>query len=397
MNIYLNPVGGVAGDMFVASVLDAFPDLEVDLFKAIDTLGLPENVSLRLDQYKDHGLGGKTFIIEEPRLNNSPRRLPELIAYIESSPLEHGVMHIAKKIFFLLAEAESEVHKLPRDSVTFHEVGEWDSILDILCASFLIYRLNADWFLDELPMGGGRISSAHGNIPVPAPATAALLRGYDFYDDGVVGERVTPTGAAIVKFLVDPKKRRPSQGKLISSGVGFGTKKFKNFANILRTLVFQPTNYDSGQEKDTVTKIEFEVDDQSPELLALGLGKIQNEPAVLDLMQSSVYGKKGRLAKRIQILCDACHMDKVINKCFDETSTVGVRYQLMDRRILKRYVKRVELNDMVFRVKLVNRNGRTTGKVEADDLNRLSGDHVEREILARRVIALALEDEDITK
>ena len=126
------------------------------------------------------------------------------------------------------------MHKIDMESISFHELGEWDSIIDIVGASILINNLDAGWTVDRIPMGRGTVQTQHGKLPVPAPATSFLLKGFDVYDDGVVGERVTPTGAAILKYLCEFRPVVKREGNLRFSGIGFGTQVFKEFSNILR-------------------------------------------------------------------------------------------------------------------------------------------------------------------
>ena len=148
------------------------------------------------------------------------RRLRERLA---AAPLDAAVAAQAIAIFGLLAEAEAGVHGVAVDEATFHEVGAWDSIADIVAAAYLIETIGAEsWSAGSLPLGGGRVRCAHGELPVPAPATLRLLEGFSFHDDGRPGERVTPTGAAILKALVTSTGF--GSGRLEKTGHGFGLR-----------------------------------------------------------------------------------------------------------------------------------------------------------------------------
>ncbi len=144
-------------------------------------------------------------------------------------------------IFRLLAQAEAEVHGVAEDDVAFHEVGAIDSIVDIVAAAELVARLGAvTWWSSPLPLGSGRIRTQHGLLPVPAPATALLLRGMSTIDDGIAGERVTPTGAAVARYLLPRERPAPKPRRLVATGTGFGTRVMPGISNCLRVLVFEP-------------------------------------------------------------------------------------------------------------------------------------------------------------
>ncbi len=400
MWIHLNPVGGVAGDMFIASLLNAFPELENDMLSMLKKAGTPAEMSIEVRPYQNHSIGGAKFSVKEIGLdkdrNKTPGNFIDILKFIESTPIDKKVKLIAKEIFSFVAEAESAVHRIEIDSISFHELGEWDSIIDILGASFLINQLNAVWSFDPLPLGSGLVSTQHGKLPVPAPATSFLLKGFQVFDDGVAGERVTPTGAAILKYLknfcIVPKR----EGTLYKSGVGFGNQKFSELPNILRVLIFTTENV-SNKNIEKIAKLEFEVDDQSPEHLSIAVGRLREISGVLDLIQSSVSGKKGRMTTSIQIVSEIDKIDLVINKCFLETTTIGIRYQIMERVILERTIEKVDYNGNEFRVKIVNRQGFISGKVEADDLLRLPGGHHARAIEGGKAEAIALEKNSLTK
>jgi len=393
MWIHLNPVGGIAGDMFISSVLDAFPQLASGMLTDLKSLGAPAEVSFKLETYKDHGIGGSKFHVSLPAKlflgENCPGSFVDIISFIDRSSLDKKVKAIATQIFRFVAEAESHVHKIDMESISFHELGEWDSIIDIVGASILINNLDAGWTVDRIPMGRGTVHTQHGKLPVPAPATSFLLKGFDVYDDGVVGERVTPTGAAILKYLCEFRPVVKREGNLRFSGIGFGTQVFKEFSNILRVLVFSQTK-SSEAPSEKVGKIEFEVDDQTPEHLAIAIEKLRSLSGVLDVMQMPGIGKKNRFANSIHIICLPEQIREVIEVCFRETTTIGVRFQTMDRLSLSRKIDTVETKEGIFRVKLVDRGGQLTGKVEADDLRIVDGGQNGRELSANEALGWVL-------
>jgi uncharacterized protein (DUF111 family) len=273
---------------------------------------------------------------------------------------------------------EGKIHGAPTDEVSFHELGGWDSIADIVGAAALIDALpGATWSVSTLPLGRGRTKTAHGLLPVPAPAATLLLKGYEFVDDGIEGERVTPTGAAILKHLNATQHAERKTRKLLRTGNGFGTKSFPGISNVLRLLAFEEAHAQAGA--DRVCVVTFEVDDQSPEDLAIALDHLRAHPAVLDVIQVPALGKKGRMTAHIQLLAEPEAVEQVFEACFNETATLGLRWQMLERRVLARRQEAVEVDGRSVRVKLAERPGVRTAKVESDDLLAVKGGRVARE------------------
>ncbi len=397
MHIHLDAVGGMAGDMFIAAVLDAFPDLRDGVLAAIAAAGLPGQIHVGIAEHRDHALTGLRFRVVEPReagalaaAQHHPHTpFAEIRAQLRASPLAPAVKKHALGIFTELAKVEAEVHGKTLDTVSFHELGEWDSIADIVGAAFLIDALSpAGWSVSSLPLGRGRVKTAHGALPIPTPATVLLLKGFEFADDGLEGERVTPTGASILKYLGCAQGADRAVPRLLRTGVGFGTRTFPGISNVVRLLAFEEVRAAAGG--DEVAQILFEVDDQTPEDLAIALDKLRAHPAVLDVLQAPAFGKKGRITMRIQMLAETAGLESVFDACFSETTTIGVRYQLMQRRKLARGNATVEAEGRQVRVKVAERPGRKTAKVEADDLLNVIGGRAGREQLKREAEQLVL-------
>lgn len=305
-------------------------------------------------------------------------------------PLAAAVGDRALAIFGLLAEAEAGVHGVPVEEATFHEVGAWDSIADIVAAAFLIEAIGADrWSVGPLPQGSGRVRCAHGELPVPAPATVRLLEGFVFHDDGRPGERVTPTGAAILKQLRAQSGAGEGPRRLIRIGHGFGLRRFEGISNVLRVLVSEPVA-PAGTASEQIAVLGFEVDDQTAEDLAIGLDHLRGMEGVFDVLQTPAFGKKGRLVTALRLLVRPDAVERVTAACFAETTTLGVRCHIEERAVLARAGGRV---DNGIRVKLATRpDGSRTAKAESDDLAAMAGHaprqtarrSVETETLARR-------------
>ncbi len=385
-HIHLDPVGGVAGDMFIAAVLNAFPELRDGMMAAIRAAGLPSDIGIEIEAHRDHALTGLKFAISEAGhvagAAHHHRTFSDIRNALQESRLPESVQAGAIAMFTLLAEAESRVHGMSIDDVAFHELGEWDSIADIVGAAFLIAELDANWSVGPLPLGGGRVMTAHGPLPVPAPATALLLEGFECFDDGVSGERVTPTGAVILRHIEANRGPGCDSRTLLCGGTGFGSRALPGLSNVLRLLAYEEAK-PTGQERDRIAEILFEVDDQTPEDLAIGLDKLRAHAAVRDVLQLPAFGKKGRMTTHVRVLADPRQIEAVCDACLEETTTIGVRYQVLDRVILQRQELTVDVNGRSIGLKAVSRSGGVTTKAEADDIAGIDGGHHARDSVRR--------------
>lgn len=396
-HIHLDPVGGIAGDMFIAAIIDLRPELAKALLAAFDFAGFTSHVRIRFEDYGDHALTGRRFVVAEPTAapghSTARRSYSDIRTLIGKAPLARSVQDRALATFDLLARAESRVHSLALEAVAFHEVGAWDSIVDIIAAAWLIEQLNpATWSCGALPLGSGQVQCAHGCLPVPAPATTVLLEGYPVFQDGIFGERITPTGAAILRHLNPSFAPLRQTMRLSGSGTGFGSRSLDGISNVLRVLAFKPREVVSGREPIAVC--EFEIDDQTPEDLAVALEHLRTVEGVLDAIQLSAATKKSRVGARIEVLVRPERLDEALERCFLETTTLGVRWRWVERAVLDRETETYRLLGREVRVKRARRpGGVTTGKVEMDDLAPQAGGFAGRERLRRRVERLAMPDE----
>lgn len=307
----------------------------------------------------------------------------KLLAELAPTP---GARARALDILHRLGTAEAEVHGVTLEQVHFHEISDWDSIADILLNAVLLDRIGiTSASTAPLPLGAGRVRTEHGPMPVPAPATLALLRHLPVLDDGIAGERVTPTGAAIMAHL-DPALQRPGGTLTVShTGHGLGTRALPGCANLLRLTLLSAAQPPQGT-RDRVTIVSFHVDDQTPEDLATALDNLRAREDVLDVLQSVAHGKKSRLTAQIQVLCHEATASEVIEACFRETTTIGLRVRVEERHLLPRSADRVAVTATEVRRKCVLRpDGSITVKPENDDISS-AGDHAAR--TARRREAL---------
>lgn len=423
--------------MFVAAMLDALPELEPTVTSLLGALDLPVGVAAERRDHTDGILTGSRFVVDVPALphevgahdepdhhahdhhnghdhdghhrhdhhhgtgyggeDHSPRHVGDIVDWLQRSISDAGVAARAIDIFEILAVAEATIHGTDPADVSFHEIGAWDSIVDIVAAATVIEHSGVtSWSVGPLPTGSGRVPSAHGLLPVPAPAVVLLLAGFVVFDDGRPGERVTPTGAAILRHLQavsTPPATPMVQGR---TGSGFGTKRFEGIANIVRVRELRPVSEVASTPNeepttDEVTVIEFEIDDQGAEDLAVGLDHLRAEPGVLDVVQTPGTGKRGRMVAQVRLLVDPARAPDVVDRCFAETTTLGVRVTTVERRILPR--TSVEADGR--RVKLAQRPGATaatvTAKTEIADVDELRS-HREREAARLAAAAAALAD-----
>ena len=369
-HIHLDAIGGVAGDMFVGALLDLRPDLMKKCNAALKSLRLSSTPKTRLIPYKDKVLRGKKFEVQERALDPVKHHTPwsSIRNSIETSRLDESTKKIALEIFELLASAEAKVHGIKKSEVAFHEVGGGDSIADIIFSAVIINELSGCvWSIGAIPRGAGLVKCEHGYLPLPAPATAILLEGFLLVSDEEEGERVTPTGAAILRYL------RPDQApctlplKLIGSGIGFGSRKFTSRSNILRVTAFEQMK--KSVEEDVIEILRFEIDDQNPEDLALAVDTLRKKKGVIDICQWPVFGKKSRISIALQVLVKQGFTDDISKIIFDETTTLGIRHMRSYRKLVKREIIRVG----GAKVKLASRPSRITAKAEIENFRGKSG------------------------
>lgn len=374
-HVHLDAVGGVAGDMFVAALLAARPDLTdrvlLDLQRVLPpALGTPV-----LTPGLSGGLAVLRFGLQaHDRARDAPpargARYAELVQRIAAVPLSDGTAGQATAILRRLAEAEARLHGCEVDQVHFHEIGDWDSLLDVVAAGSIAAALRGwHWSVSELPRGQGLVSTQHGWLPVPAPATAELLRGFRWRDDGIGGERVTPTGAAILAQLVDAPAPPAGGLTLSSTGLGAGTREIPGQPNVLRALVFALDAAPAALGHDPVAVISVDLDDMSGEEVAVAVDRLRTIDGVIDVSAGSRQGKKGRLVQDLRLLVRPAALDAAAAACFAETSTLGLRWRLENRAVLPRVADERVVSGQRLRRKLAQRpDGTVTVKVESDDV-----------------------------
>lgn len=374
---YFDCFSGAAGDMILAAMVDAGLPLDF-LQDVVRRLRLP-GVTLAAEKVKRHGLSATHVnVVVGPEAQKKHRHLHQIVQIIDAAELPPTVTARAKAVFQRLAEAEAAVHGTSVEKVHFHEVGAADAIVDIVgaCAGFERLGLSRI-FCSPIPTGHGTVTCDHGVMPVPAPATALLLRDVPLADCEEPGELVTPTGAAILTTVAERFGRRPEM-RVGSLGVGAGTREGKTRANILRLFVGEPTEAgtaeaDSPDEGEStanaVAVLECQVDDATGQALAYACERLLAAGA-LDAFLTPITMKKGRPGHLLTVLCRPSESAKIEALVFAETTTFGVRWSMHERTTLVREHVHVRLE---LPGDSAEREGRESPPVVRVKVGRLNG------------------------
>jgi len=346
---YLDCFSGISGDMFVGALLDAglpFSDLD----QCLQSLQL-KGYHIEVRREARSGIFGTRFVVTLDKEAQVPRGMNDIRSILESADLESRVRETCMRIFEDLAKVEGNIHNVPPERVHFHEIGAVDSILDIVGAVYGIQRLGIGAiYVSALPVGSGFTDSAHGTIPLPAPATLALLKGIPIFDSGVQREMVTPTGAALVKTLATSFGIMPPMA-ILELGYGAGKRDLPDRPNLLRILIGEDR---SGAELDTVIVLESNLDDMNPEWTGYLMERLFAAGA-FDVVFCPIQMKKNRPGVQIQIIAPPDHKEALTEILFSETTTLGVRFRYSERRVLQRSVIEVESPWGTIKVKRVVR------------------------------------------
>jgi pyridinium-3,5-bisthiocarboxylic acid mononucleotide nickel chelatase len=345
---YFDCPSGASGDMILGALVDAGCPI-MTLEAALRALGV-EGWRLEARPVERGGLRGTHLVVE----TDPGRRfdtLGDMLRPIGRAALPDSVKSRASAVLRRLAEAEARVHRVPVDAVHFHEVGALDTLVDVVGAVAGLDALGVDrMHVSPLPLGGGTVDTAHGRLPVPAPATAELLRGFPVYDNGVAAELVTPTGAAILTTLGTPARLPPMTLEQI--GWGAGTRELP-IPNLLRVLVGQvgAAATDEAGEVETLITMETTIDDMSPQLYEPLVERLLAAGA-LDVYLSSVVMKRSRPGIVVTALAPPGVADRLAELLFQETTTIGVRWSEVRRRRLPRELVRLPttLGPVTFKV-----------------------------------------------
>lgn len=352
--LYFDCFAGVSGDMILGALLAA--GVEPDMFKQrLSLLGV-DGYSIDFETVDRSGISA-TYARVSTAHERVHRHLADILKIIYESSLSDEVKERAAKIFSRLAEAEARVHNLPVERIHFHEVGALDAIIDVVGAAICFELLGVERFVSSpLHVGSGMVEMDHGRFPVPPPAVAELLKGAPFYSTDIVGELVTPTGAAIITTVCSEYGPIPPM-VLQQTGYGAGTREYQKFPNALRVLIGEDSTTESaGVVAERLWMIETNMDDISSQILGHVMERVFDLGA-LDCYFTSVQMKKNRPGVLLSILCRAEQRSALTTLLFSETTTLGVRAYEIERRALQRKIVVVETQYGPIDVKVAQLNG----------------------------------------
>ena len=364
---YLDCFSGVSGDMFVGSLLDAGLPFE-ELKRVLSGLNL-NGYTISAKKEGRNNIFGTRFHVSLKEKHQKARHLKDIKEIITSGDIPLAVVEKCISIFEKLATIEGKIHHISPDEIHFHEVGAVDSIVDIVGSVVGMHLLGIEkLFVSRMPVGKGIITSAHGKIPLPSPATIALLEGVPIYDSGQEVEMITPTGAALITSLCSSFGLIPSM-ILERVGYGVGSRTLADKPNLLRILI---GNDIDKQRSETVVVLESNLDDMSPELLGYLMDRLFDAGAK-DVTFSHIQMKKNRPGIQLQVIGQPEDKDRLSNIIFKESTTLGIRFDYSQRSILTRGELVVESPWGKMRVKKVmNQDGKTALLPEYEECRRVA-------------------------
>lgn len=413
--LYIDCGMGAAGDMLTAAMLELLHDKE-EFLKEINGMGLPgvvfkaepsvkcgitgTHVTVTVDgaeeESHDHHHGDEHSHSDEHTHGDEHSHSDEHTHGDEHThsdehthnhehshhhhhsslhDIEHivrGHLKLSKKVqddvmavYGLIAEAESYVHGVPVTEIHFHEVGAMDAIADITAVCMLMERLSVDEVVvSPVHVGSGQVRCAHGILPVPAPATAYILRDVPVYGGSVRGELCTPTGAALLKHFAARFGNMPMM-KVQNIGYGMGKKDF-DAANCVRVMLGE-----TADKADEICELGCNVDDMTGEAVGFAMDRLF-EAGALDVYTVPIGMKKSRPGTLIKVMCRESDKEKIIETVFKYTTTIGIRENMMKRHVLDRHIETVETEHGPVRCKLSTGYGVTRKKYEYDDIARIA-------------------------
>lgn len=383
--LYIQCNMGCAGDMLMSALSKLLPNKD-EFFQKLNKIGL-KDVIYESKAVERCGITGTlTDVkingeIEESTDNDHHHEhshhhhdhhhhehsdMKSITEIINGLNIPEKVKNDAIEVYNIIADAESKVHNKPVALIHFHEVGNKDAIADIVGVSYIMYELDVDNICcSNINVGSGTVKCAHGILPVPAPATALIMKGMPVYSNDVVGELCTPTGAALLKYFVNEYKPMPTI-EIEKIGYGMGHKEFET-ANCVRAIL---GNTQEGKT-DTITKLECNIDDMTGEEISFSEEMLFSAGA-RDVFTVPIYMKKNRPAVILTCLCVEKDKNKIIETIFKHTSTIGIRETVMNRYVLNRKIEEKHTKLGTIQVKKSFGYGCEKEKIEYSTLSELA-------------------------
>ena len=368
--LYLDCAMGAAGDMLTAALLELLPEPDAFVEK-LNALGIP-GVTFTAEKSVKCGITGTHMRVrvhgeeESGQMHSDhPGGMAEIRGIVHGLPIPAMVKLDILSVYEEIAQAESHVHGVPVEQIHFHEVGTMDAIADVTAVCLLLHRLAPDKIIvSPVHVGSGQVRCAHGILPVPAPATAYLLRGIPIYGGSIAGELCTPTGAALIKHFATEFGEMPVM-TVSAIGYGMGKKEFPR-ANCVRALLGE-----SEDPADVIVELRCNVDDMTGEAIGFALEQLLGSGA-LDAFTVPIGMKKSRPGVLITVLCREDRKDTMIRLLLKHTTTLGVREFPCQRYTLNRTVETVDTPYGPIRKKVSSGYGVRREKYEYEDLSKIA-------------------------
>ena len=382
MIVYIEAFSGLSGDMFLGALAE-LADAHSQLLDLPRRLNLPDG-KVKITPVEKNGINcnhveiidlnekhdhGHHHSHDTGHTHHPHRHLSDINKIIDNGDITENTKHIAKEIFHIIGLSESKIHNIPLEKIHFHEVSGVDSILDIVGSAVLIDKLGiTKTYATPVCTGFGFVNTQHGKLPVPAPATADILAGIPTYAGDEKGERVTPTGAAILKYL-NPDFSVPT---LVTDKTVYGPgKKVFIAPNVVRI-----SSVSSSEQSEELVMIETHMDDISGELLGFSFQDELLENGAIDFYFTHIQMKKGRSGILLSCVAKFMDIEKVSNFILENTTSIGVRHYSINRSILNRKSKSVETSFGKVDVKIIETpSGETRTTIEYESLAELSKKH----------------------
>ena len=362
--LYLDCGMGAAGDMLTAALLELLPDREAFVGE-LNALGIP-NVVFTAEKSTKCGITGTHMSVtvhgqEESEHHHHHGSLVDIRAIVSGLPVPTMVKLDILSVYEEIAQAESHVHGVPVEQIHFHEVGTMDALADITAVCLLLHRLAPDRIVaSPVHVGSGQVRCAHGILPVPAPATAYILRDIPIYGGAIAGELCTPTGAALLKHFVSEFGNMPVM-RVKSMGYGMGKKDFPR-ANCLRSMLGE-----EAEKPDGIVELRCNLDDMTAEDLGVAMERLLDAGA-LDVFTTPIGMKKNRPGVLLTVLCRPDEKATIVPLIFRHTTTLGIREALLHRHTLSRKTETVQTPYGPIRQKISEGYGVRRCKYEYEDV-----------------------------
>ena len=377
--LYFDCFSGISGDMVLGAMTDAGIDIEA-VRKELKKLDM-KGYDLKVSRVKRKGIKGtKLDVIVDEKKHLHHTSYKDIKRLIERSRLSKKIKEDSLSIFKNIAEAEAKIHRTSVDNVHFHEVGAVDSIVDVVGAAICINILSPDIILSSpINTGMGMVKTEHGILPVPAPATAEMLKGFPSYSSDIRFELATPTGVGIITTMAKSSNTMPNM-KTNAIGYGAGSKDFTDSPNLLRIMIGETTPSTplfkkggmGGFEQDSITVIESNIDDMNPQFYDHIMNNLFKGGA-LDVFLTPIIMKKNRPAVKITLISEIDNANNLADILLSETTSFGLRMYKTERVKLKREIKVIKTEYGNAKVKIGKRNSKIIKVVpEYEDCKRIA-------------------------